>query len=149
MTFKNSTEVSVQWGHLFHKGGPIKQFDLKVTHQNLRESKVLSVNGSENCHYISLFDLGHEQNWVPDCVNDSITNLYNFSIRAVTYDFEADETYAGDWSPIEVVPAYCERKKEQDLNHSSMSSDKMNCSIFCWLSTISVGPSISVLTEEL
>ena len=45
VTFQNRTEALVEWGHSgFHKGGPVKQFDLKVTHNNLELSKVAKEN---------------------------------------------------------------------------------------------------------
>lgn len=118
VTFKNSTQVFVEWGHLFHKGGPIKQFDLKITHQNLGLSKVVAVDAMHNSYSLSLADLGREQDWIPDCFNDSITNLYNFSIRAITFDPKTEDTFAGDWSPIEVTPAYC--KGNQIVNDAQM-----------------------------
>ncbi len=110
VTFRNSTEVLVEWGHAFHQGGPIDHYDLQVAHQTLGESVTLSVKGQSNSVRLSLERLGEDSDWVPDCFNESITNLYNFTIRAVTVDEELDETFLGDWSPVEVTPAYCKRE---------------------------------------
>jgi hypothetical protein len=108
VTFRNSTEVDVSWGHDFHKGGPIREFELQVTHQGLRSNRVLLVSGDANNKTLSLAQIGRDESWSPDCVNGSVTNLYNFSIRAITFDPSTRQTFKSQWSPIEVVPAYCE-----------------------------------------
>ncbi len=110
VTFRNSTEVLVEWGHAFHKGGPIDHYDLRVTHDTLEESVELSAPGGTNSLLLSLERLGVDSDWTPDCFNQSLTNLYNFSIRAVTRDPDLRATYEGDWSPVEVTPAYCSSK---------------------------------------
>ena len=113
VTFKNQTEVLVEWGHaMFHRGAPtIASYDLKITHDTLGESTTLSVDGRDSsAFFVNLAALGEDHDWTPDCLNASITNLYNFSIRAVTEDKETGETFLGDWSREEVTPAYCKSK---------------------------------------
>ncbi len=107
VTFKNSTEVLIEWGHAFHKGGPIDRYDLKIAHQTLGESVVRHAKGGSNSLVLSLERVGEDSDWTPDCFNESLTNLYNFSIRAVTVDRVKGSYYLGEWSPVEVTPAYC------------------------------------------
>ena len=68
---------------------------------------MIAVDGMHSEVHVNLERLGREEDWVPDCANASITNLYNFTIRAITFDPETEETYSGEWSPVEVTPAYC------------------------------------------
>ena len=107
VTFKNSTTAVVEWGHLFHIGGPLLRFDVNITHQRLGESHVIDA-GTKNSVEVAFDEIGHDLSWVPDCYNDSVTNLYNFSVRAVTHDPLLGVVYSGDWSSDEVTPAYCE-----------------------------------------
>ena len=107
VTFKNSTTAVVEWGHLFHLGGPLLRFDVNITHQRLGESHVIDA-GTKNSVEVAFDEIGHDLSWVPDCYNDSVTNLYNFSVRAVTHDPALGMVYSGDWSREEVTPAYCE-----------------------------------------
>ncbi len=108
VTFKNSTVVEVQWGLDFHRGGPLRQYDVAVARQGLSEThQVFSTPGDVRRIVLALDEIGSE--WTPNCYNESITNMYNFSVRAVTVD-EANRTYEGDWSPVEVTPAYCQSK---------------------------------------
>ncbi len=111
VTFKNSTEVKIEWGHgFFHKGGPLHHFDIKIIHQTLNRSVILEAPGHAESSTVSLAKIGENEDWTPDCSNKSITNLYNFTIRAVTVDRSIDQTYEGEWSPTEVTPAYCTSK---------------------------------------
>ena len=107
VTFKNSTLALVEWGHLFHLGGPLLRFDVNITHQRLRKSHVIDA-GRKSGVEVAFDQIGHDLSWVPDCYNESVTNLYNFSVRAVTHNPTSGVKYAGDWSPDEVTPAYCE-----------------------------------------
>ena len=109
VTFKNSTSAKVEWGHLFHLGGPLLRFDVNITHQRLGESHVIDA-GMESSVEVAFDKIGHDLSWVPDCYNDSVTNLYNFSVRAVTFDPASEMVYIGDWSREEVTPAYCAGK---------------------------------------
>merc|ERR1719361_2102308 len=43
----------------------------------------------------------------PDCNDSSVTNLFDFRIRSITFNKDEQE-FPSNWSPIEVVPAYCE-----------------------------------------
>jgi hypothetical protein len=110
VNFRNSTEVLVEWGHAFHKGGPIDRFDLLVAHQALGQETVVKADGNASSILLSLERLRDEQDWAPDCTNQSVTNFYNFSVRAVTKDPADDKLFFGDWSPVEVVPGYCQGK---------------------------------------
>ena len=109
VTFKNSTAAVVEWGHLFHLGGPLLRFDVNITHQRLGESHVIDA-GRETGVEVAFDKIGHDLSWVPDCYNKSVTNLYNFSVRAVTHDPASGMVYSGDWSRDEVTPAYCKRE---------------------------------------
>jgi hypothetical protein len=106
--FKNMTVAKVEWGHLFHKGGPMLRYDVNITHQSLGESHIIVVAKDQNSVAVAFDEIGRNRSWLPDCFNTSITNLYNFTVRAVTKDPKSGETYKGDWSPVEVTPAYCE-----------------------------------------
>ena len=111
VTFLNRTIARVDWGHNFHAGGPIHHFDINITHQLLGESKLLKTNGSEvHSMVLNLATIAENEEWVPDCVNESLTTLYNVTVRAVTVDPETNTLYYGAWSPPEVTPAYCSCK---------------------------------------
>lgn len=115
VNFRNATEALVEWGHSgFHRGGPIKRFELNVTHTNLNDWSLIRVDGARTNYVVNLYKLGTEESWLPDCVNDSITNLYNFSIRAITID-EKEQTFNGDWSPVSVQPGYCQSEWKLSL----------------------------------
>jgi len=120
--FRNRTEVLVEWGHAFHKGGPIDRFDLLVAHQTLGEEAVVRADAKSNSLVLSLEQLGSEQDWTPDCSNHSVTNLYNFSVRAVTSD--NGKVYFGEWSPVEVVPGYCKGEISGTKRASSIFEKK-------------------------
>lgn len=109
VTFKNSTEVLVEWDRKFHMGGPIDSYEVLVAHQALRETAELHANGDEYNMLVSLDTVVENQDWSPDCFNESLTNLYNFSVRAVTVD-GTGKHYRGNWSDVRVTPAYCECK---------------------------------------
>jgi len=110
VNFQNRTEVLVEWGHVFHKGGPINHFDVLIAHQLLGKETVVHAKGHSNSLTLSLAHIEDEQDWTPDCTNNSVTNLYNFSVRAVTHDPADDSLFFGEWSPVEVVPGYCQGK---------------------------------------
>lgn len=108
VTFKNETVAEVEWGHLFHAGGPVVRYEVNVTHQTLMESHLMAVKGKASRIIVAFDEIGNDMSWLPDCFNDSVTNLYNFTVRAITHDSETGKFYEGDWSPVEVTPAYCE-----------------------------------------
>ena len=105
VTFANSTEVEVRWDpKTFHHGGPIKRYELKVIGQRTGYEKHFNdISGESTKMTISLDKISDDL--VPDCANNTITNLYNFTMMAVTYD--ENQEYLGPWSQVEVVPAYC------------------------------------------
>jgi hypothetical protein len=48
------------------------------------------------------------QDWSPHCENSSaLTNLYNFSIRAITNDPGTGEKFLSPWSREVALPANC------------------------------------------
>ena len=108
VTFTNSTEVVIQWyPETFHHGGPIGGYQLNIISQQTEENFEQTISGSKTKVKLALDAFSGK--FTPDCSNASITYLYNFSMRAVTFD-ETDRYY-GPWSPVEVVPAYCGGKK--------------------------------------
>ncbi len=136
VTFRNRSTASVEFGHNFHKGGPIHRFELNVTHQGLQESRLMRIDGDNYKVTIDLNKFADEAAWLPDCVNESVTTLYNFSVRAVTID-EDGKTYIGDWSQPEVTPGYCTGKlhlinifDSREKVKSGFNSREMECSEF-------------------
>ena len=119
VTFVNQTEVNIAWSaNKFHHGGPIKQYEINLTSQTLQRSHsipyaVLGNSESEGVMStnVLLDQIADELNWLPNCDNQSATtNLYNFSIRAVTFDKDNGKFYHSPWSLQEVVPGYCYSK---------------------------------------
>ncbi len=116
VTFVNSTQVDVNWGvQNFHKGGPILRYELRICSQR-----------TEACHEFhypaeySRADLILDQvknDLAPNCYNESVTNFFNFTVRSVTFKNE-DETFFSEWSPEEIVPAYCEGESHNPHNLS-------------------------------
>lgn len=105
VTFVNATEVKVVWDlDSFHHGGPIDHFELKVCSQ-----------WTEACHRSLTKDKTEtklmldqvKEDLSPDCYNASVTNMFNFTIRSVTFDAKTDQKFSSPWSQVEVVPAYC------------------------------------------
>ena len=107
VTFINSTEVEVKWDpSSFHHGGPIiDSYELIINSTKTEEKFIQTIQGNLTRIKLSLTEIS--ENLAPDCTNASMTNnLYNFTIRAVTID-KKFQKYFGDWSHVEVVPAYC------------------------------------------
>ena len=60
---------------------------------------------------VDLHRLSEEMDWAPDCRNNSLaTNLYNVSVRAVTYDPANGRQFIGKWSRQTVQPNSCQSK---------------------------------------
>ena len=135
--FKNSTLALVEWGHLFHLGGPLLRFDVNITHQRLRKSHVIDA-GKKNGVEVAFDQIGYDLSWVPDCYNESVTNLYNFSVRAVTHNPTSGVEYAGDWSPDEVTPAYCEGELYYNVN-SILTSYYTPPTMYCMCKRLQYG----------
>ena len=114
VTFVNSSEVIVAWNAKdFDHGGPIQVYQINLTSQFLQQSQIVNYNVMDSNPQmntrISLDLMAGGEDWLPNCENQSSnTNLYNFSIRAVTKDEQ--KPYYGPWSLVEVVPAYCYSK---------------------------------------
>jgi hypothetical protein len=116
VTFKNSSDLYVEWGHYYQKGGPVARYELKIMNLALSDTKIIAVDKSNNRVDISLNGTDGLQ-WAPDCLNllNGTTPL-SFSIRAVTYDESNGEYYDGAWSHQEDQSAYCKGKKSS-LSH--------------------------------
>ena len=117
ITFVNQTEVNIAWStESFHHGGPISRYEINMVSQNLGKSHKIkySVQGNSESKLstnVFLDRIANEMEWLPNCENQSsTTNLYNFSIRAITFDKHSRKTYQSPWSVEEVVPAYCYSK---------------------------------------
>ena len=117
ITFVNQTEVNIAWStDSFHHGGPIIRYEINIFSQNLQESHKLEYDVPNNpqpqmSKNVFLEQIANEMEWLPNCENQSeTTNLYNFSIRAITFDKYNRESYESPWSVQEVVPAYCYSK---------------------------------------
>ena len=60
---------------------------------------------------VDLHRISEEMDWAPDCRNSSLaTNLYNVSVRAVTYDPANGRQFIGKWSRQTVQPNSCQSK---------------------------------------
>ena len=114
VTFVNSSEVMIAWNAKdFDHGGPIHVYQINLTSQFLQQSQIVNYNVMDSNPQmntrIALDLMAGGEDWLPNCENQSSnTNLYNFSIRAVTKDEQ--KSYYGPWSLVEVVPAYCYSK---------------------------------------
>ena len=119
VTFVNSSEVNIEWAsEEFDHGGPIIKYQIKLTSQTLQRSQVIDykVKNGFNNQMNTRIDLDRKadgMDWLPNCENQSSnTNLYNFSIRAVTEDKQMGKIYSSPWSLEEVQPAPCYSKFE-------------------------------------
>ena len=117
ITFVNQSEVNVAWSaNEFDHGGPVTGYEINMVSQELQRShkvtyKLPNDTQLELSTNIMLDQIIDDMDWMPNCGNMSTkTNLYNFSIRAVTYDKYNHKSYYSPWSSEEVVPAYCYRK---------------------------------------
>ena len=105
----------------FDHGGPIVMYQINLTSQTLQKSRVIEYNAENNIDNhmstkIVLGRLAEDIEWLPNCENQSAnTNLYNFSIRAVTIDKQTDQIFHSPWSLQEVVPAYCYSKSPKNV----------------------------------
>ena len=108
VTFVNSTEVNIAWSsETFNHGGPIKRYDIRL--ELLQENRTIEYDVKDKSSSHMSTSIVLDSDWSPNCENESsTTNLYNFSIRAVTQD-EFGKLFYSPWSPEEVVPAYCYR----------------------------------------
>ena len=117
VTFVNQTEVNIAWStDSFHHGGNISKYEINIFSQNLQGSHKIEYDVLNNPQpqlstNVFLDQIADEMEWLPNCENKSeATNLYNFSIRAITFDPHNRESYKSPWSVDEVVPAYCYSK---------------------------------------
>ncbi len=113
VTFVNQTEVEVAWNPgLFHQGGPVRRYEVKIAQQGFDDHLVTKIApGHVSKMKLSLTNITEEQNWSPDCTNKTITNLYNFTVRAVSFDPDSGEEFTGSpWSHVDVVAAPCGRE---------------------------------------
>ena len=118
ITFVNQTEVNIAWStDSFHRGGPVTKYEINMVSQNLQgkshkiEYDVLNSHQSQLSTNVFLDQIANELEWLPNCENQSATtNLYNFTIRAVTFDNYTRQSFKSPWSVQEVVPAYCYSK---------------------------------------
>ena len=117
ITFVNQTEVNIAWStDSFHHGGPITRYEINMVSQKLQRSHTIEYDVQKNPQRqlstnVFLDQIANEMEWLPNCENQSATtNLYNFSIRAITFDEYNRASYDSPWSIQEVVPAYCYSK---------------------------------------
>ena len=75
-----------------------------VSSQRTGGSRLLQISGNESHTRIFLDKI---DNLAPDCNDSSAKNLFDFRMRSITFNKEEQE-FPSNWSPIEVVPAYCE-----------------------------------------
>jgi len=83
------------------------RYELKVASQRTGGSHDFVISGNDS--QIRIFLDKIKDDLAPDCTNSSVTNLFDFRIRSVTYNSDEQE-FPSNWSSVEVVPAYCEGK---------------------------------------
>ena len=84
------------------------RYELQVAYQKTKASHQFVIPGNQS--RIQIFLDKVKDDLAPDCVNESsLTNLFDFRIRSVTYNSDEQE-FPSKWSSIESVPAYCESK---------------------------------------
>ena len=124
VTFRNGTDLTIDWGHDFHQGGPIVGYEIEMAREALEEPHMIYVSGlSQHRTDLSLDELHDGQEWAPNCLTNTTVYKYNFTIRAVTEDPATNKRFFSDWSSIEVVPGYCKSKLiERHLKNCFVSS---------------------------
>ena len=78
---------------------------MNVSSQRTGGSHLFQISGNES--HIRIFLDKINNDLAPDCNDSSVTNLFDFRIRSITFNKDEQE-FPSNWSPIEVVPAYCE-----------------------------------------
>ena len=104
VTFKDTTNITIEFGHFYQMGGPSPEFQLNITNVGLNESRLMTYQ--ENFVSLSLDDL----QWAPECnQNETEKKLYPFvfTVRAVTTDISTGRKFYGDWSPAEIQNSLC------------------------------------------
>lgn len=116
VTFKNSSIVELRWDKDFQLGAPEAEWwDLAVSRvgqqwENNPKRTIKMVKGFAQTYTMDLSKVQEDEDWSPDCENvtaSTITNMFNFSIRAVVKN-EEGEVLTGEWSKPRTVPAFCQ-----------------------------------------
>lgn len=107
VVFKNTSIVQVTWNDKFQVGAPtVLLWELRVA----RNGTTLDWTKTYPPHVMSaevdLDSMHQDQNWSPDCLNNSNTNIFNFSVRAKVENNE-NHLFVGPYSEDLQLPAYC------------------------------------------
>ena len=78
---------------------------MNVSSQRTGGSHLFQISGNES--HIRIFLDKINNDLAPDCNDSSVTNFFDFRIRSITFNKDEQE-FPSNWSPVEVVPAYCE-----------------------------------------
>lgn len=107
VVFKNTSIVQVTWNDKFQVGAPtVLEWELRVARNGttLDWSKTYPPNVTRV--ELNLDSMHKDQNWSPDCLNNSNTNIFNFSVRAKVEN-DKKHVFVGPYSEDLQVPAYC------------------------------------------
>ena len=111
VTFHNETDLTIEWGHDFHVGGPIGGYEIKMAREELQEPHMIYVSPTSRYQMDwTLNKMDDSQDWAPNCLSNTTVYKYNFTIRSVVVDPATDIEYRSPWSPVETVPGYCSSK---------------------------------------
>lgn len=107
--FINSTLVKLSWSKLFQIGAPsVLKWEWKVRRsgENWSPDNPAAVSGDQDSIRVHLDEVNSVPGWLPDCENETNTNMFEFAVRVIVRD-EADKEYTGPWSNVMKKAAYC------------------------------------------